>query len=364
MIENILSYIAENLPFLNNGYIWLTQHKYIYAFFVFITFYILSEAVVLITEKIVLKFVSKTKTKLDDEIVHKVNKPLAVLLILIGLWLGFSTLDISETVTNYSNKIFVSFITLTVAYIAVSVLNTIIKFWGEKKAKKTESKVDDSLVSLSRRFFKVVGFLIAVLVILSVWGIEIGPLLASLGIAGIAVAFALQSTLGNIFGGVSLLLDRTFKVGDIIQIDSGESGVVYDVGLRATRIKTWDNQILTVPNGKLADSKLQNISQPDLRLRIKIPIGVAYGSDPDKVKKIILKELNKLEHAVKEDPEPWVFFIAFGDSALNFEAYFYVDNIDYKWESHQKAITGIYKALNKAKITIPFPQMDVHMKKR
>lgn len=341
---------------------WLESNPYIYAFTIFLGFFLLSELVVIIAEKIFLKLTKKTKTELDDKLVEKVNKPLSILLLFVGIRLGVLVLTLDPTVKYYIDKIFLSLMAVLGVYIGVAVFNTAIAFWGETYAKKTKSDIDDHLVNIFGKFFKVLGFIIMVLLILSVWGIEIGPLLAGLGIGGIAIAFALQNSLGNIFGGVSLILDKTFKVGDIVKLDSGESGTIYDVGLRATRIKTWDNDILTIPNGKLADSKIQNISQPNPQIRVVIPFGVAYGSDPEKVKKIVLKEIKKIEH-VMADPEPWVWFMEMADSALNFKAFFYVDDLANKWPTQQIAIEKIYKALNKAKISIPFPQIDVHMRK-
>lgn len=339
---------------------WLQGNKYLYAFSIFLGFFLLSEAIVIIIEKIVMKFVSKTNSELDDKLIHKINKPLSILLLLFGIRLGTIVLELNDIITKYSDMVLMSIIAVIGTYIIVAIASTALAFWGEKYAKKTKSDIDDHIVNLGAKFFKVLGFVIAVLLVMSVWGIEIGPLLAGLGIGGIAVAFALQSTLGNIFGGISLILDKTFKVGDIVKLESGQSGTIYDVGLRATKVKTWDNDIVTVPNGKLADSIIQNVSQPNPQIRATIPFGVAYGSDPTKVKKVVLKELKKIEH-VMDDPAPWVWFMEMADSALNFQAFFYVDDLSNKWPTQQIAIEKIYKALKKAKISIPFPQMDVHL---
>ena len=166
-------------------------------------------------------------------------------------------------------------------------------------------------------------FIIVLLAILKIWGIQIGPLLAGLGIGGIAIAFAMQSTLGNIFGGVSLILDKTIKVGDVVYLDNETKGTILDIGLRSTKIKTFDNELIIIPNGEVANKKIQNVVQPDPSARVVIPFSVAYGSNVDKVKKIVLKEIAKID-GKDEEKEPNVRFLSMGDSALLFKAYFWM----------------------------------------
>ena len=194
------------------------------------------------------------------------------------------------------------------------------------------------------------------------WGIQIGPLLAGLGIAGLAVALALQPTLSNIFSGVSMILDKTLKVGDLVYLDQNVKGKVERIGLRSTRIRTFDNELVIIPNTKLADSQIQNIALPEPKSRATVMFGVAYGSNIDNVKKIIIKELKTIK-GVSKDPGPIVRFSEMADSSLNFKAYFYVDHFEDRASGVDEANTKIYNALNKAGIEIPFPQRDVHMKK-
>jgi small-conductance mechanosensitive channel len=135
------------------------------------------------------------------------------------------------------------------------------------------------------------------------------------------------------------------------------------VGFRSTKIKTFDNELIIVPNNTLADSMIQNVALPDPKTRAKVSFSVAYGSDVDKVKKIVIKELKSISDLDKEE-DVVVRFIEMADSSLNFKAYFYVDSFDNKWSAIDEANTKIYKALNKGGISIPFPQMDVHLKKK
>jgi len=239
----------------------------------------------------------------------------------------------------------------------------IVLFVGLKKFMKGESSsVRASLMSLIHGVLQFVLIALTLLYILEVWGIAIGPLLAGLGVAGIAVALALQPALANIFSGASVILDKSIKVGDLIYLDSETKGRVLKVGLRSTKILTFDNELIIVPNSKIADSKIQNIGEPEPKTRVVIPFGVAYGSDVGKVKKVVMTEIKKVKNFIDE-PEPVVRFREMADSSLNFKAYFYVNSFINRFAAIDEANTRIYNALNKNKINIPFPQMDVHLKK-
>ena len=210
---------------------------------------------------------------------------------------------------------------------------------------------------------KVIIFIAAFLSLLSFWGLEIGPLLAGIGIGGIAIAFALQSTLGNLLGGLSIILDKSVQVGDLVSLDNGAVyGKILKINLRSTKVQTFDNEIIIVPNSKLAENNIQNLAQPEPKSRVVVPFGVAYGSDIEKVKKIVLKEINTIANLVNV-PEPTVKFLEMANSSLNFKAYFFVDSFENKFGALDEANTKIYNALNKNGISIPFPQMDVHLKK-
>jgi len=347
-IDQIISFLYQN---------------HVRAVVIFVAFFIISKAFLIISQNFILKLTRKTKTKVDEYIVERTGKPISLILMLIGLRLAIFPLGLSENITRIADLIVSSFIAVIATYIIILIIDILLDNWGKQWAERTKSAIDTQLLDLLHRFSKIIFSVIAFLFILDMWGVQIGALLASLGIAGIAVAFALQNTLGNIFGGISMIIDKTIKVGDIIEVDANTRGYVVEIGLRSTKIRTFDNQIITVPNGRLSTEKIQNFVTKDPSARVVIQFGVAYGSDIDKVKKIVLKEINQIK-VLKKDKEPLVRFIEMADSALLFKAYFWVNDYRDRIPATDKANERIYKALNKSKISIPFPQMDVHIKKR
>lgn len=343
----------------------IMKNKYLTAAAIFIIFYVISEIVVIIFEKVLLKLARKTKTEVDDVLIQRTNKPISFLLFSIGLKLALMSLNFEGKIAYVANGIVYSLLVITAVYIGYVVLDVLIKYWGIKFAEKTKSTVDDHLFALFHKFLKVMLYVAILLLVLKVWGIQIGPLLAGLGIAGIAIAFALQGTLGNIFGGISMILDKNISVGEVIVLDATTKGKVEDIGLRSTKIRSFDNDYIIVPNSELASKKLQNITKPDPSVRVVIPFGVAYGSDIAKVKNVVLKEIEKIEGKIEDEKKaPSVRFLEMGDSALLFKAYFWMKDYTERFRAIDEANTFIYNALNKNKITIPFPQMDVHLKKR
>ncbi|HIH43281.1 TPA: mechanosensitive ion channel family protein [Candidatus Woesearchaeota archaeon] len=344
-----------------NGYWYLLENKFIKAVIVLVAVYLGSQIVYYILEKYVKHLTSKTKTKLDDLILAKISRPISLILLLAGIRFALIPLNLHEKVSFYLFHVVSTLIAIIIGYIVTGVLKILIHEWGKKWAEKTMSKIDDQLVRLLDRFSYILVVIIVLMFLLDSWGIKIGPLLASLGVAGIAVAFALQNTLNNVFGGISMIVDKSLKVGDEIEIDATTKGIVLDVGFRSTKIKTRNNEIIIMPNGQLANSKIVNYVLPDSTIRIAVPFSVAYGSDIIKVKMLVLNEVSQIKGVLK-DPGSSIYFKEMGASSLNFDALLWVKDYQNRFKIKDEANTRIYNALNSAGISIPFPQMDVHVR--
>jgi len=198
--------------------------------------------------------------------------------------------------------------------------------------------------------------------LLSAWNLNITTWLASAGVVGIAVGFAAKDTLANLFSGVFIMADSPYEIGDYIYIDDKLRGKVTDIGLRSTRILTRDDVEVTVPNAVVAGSKIVNESAgPHQKLRVRVKIGVAYGSDVDQVEAVLLgccEGVAELEH----HPTPRVRMRGFGDSSLDFELLAWTKEPELRGRTLHELNKRVYKALNREGIQIPFPQRDLHIK--
>jgi len=337
-------------------------NQYVRAIIIFAALLIILRVVVSISERSLLRLVKKTKTELDDIIIEKSSKPITIILFFISLAIAINELTITGNLLKNINAFIYSGIAIFVGYLIYVLIDIVVFEAWKKIAEKAKIGVGESLASLIHGVLKIILFVLVFLYLLDLWGVEITPLLAGLGIAGLAIALALQPILSNIFSGISMIMDKSVRVGDLVYLDPETKGKIKKIGLRSTKIRTFDNELIIVPNSKLAESKIQNIALPEPKTRVVIPFSVAYGSDVDKVKEIVMKEIKTIKNFCKE-PEPVVRFREMGESSLNFKAYFYVESFEDRFAAIDEANTKIYNALNKNKISIPFPQMDVHMKK-
>jgi MscS family membrane protein len=193
------------------------------------------------------------------------------------------------------------------------------------------------------------------------FGIPVNAVFASAGIAGFAVAMAAKDTLSNLFGGMTIFMDQPFRPGDYIVLDNDERGEVMHIGLRSTRIKTRDDVMITIPNSVITSTKIVNQSSPKPMFRVRVKIGVAYGSDIKQVETILVEQ-GRSNPLAAQNPEPRVRFREFGDSSLNFELLCWAKRPHDRGRLIHDLNTGIYTAFAEGGIEIPFPQRDVHLK--
>ena len=187
-----------------------------------------------------------------------------------------------------------------------------------------------------------------------IWDLDIGPLFASAGIAGLAIAFAAKDSIAQLFGGISIYFDQPFKLGDRIEIDGGEIGIVQDIGIRSTRIMNLYNNMIVVPNSIIANSRILNYTSPEATMMVKVTIGVAYGSDVANVKKVLYGIAESID-VILDDPQPYVRFDNHGDFSLDFALIMWVETPGEKFIVIDQVNTMINEQFEKEGIDIPFP---------
>ncbi len=202
--------------------------------------------------------------------------------------------------------------------------------------------------------------IMGVLAVLSVWRIDLTPFLASAGIAGIVAALAAKDTLANFFGGINVFLDRPFRTGDYIVLNSGERGEVVHIGLRSTKIITRDDILISVPNAIMANSKIVNESAPDPKFRVMTRVSVSYSSDMDQVEALLLKVARE-NPLVTDEPSPKVRFRAFGESGLDFDLLCWIHESKQKGRALHEVNRAILAEFNRAGIVFAVPQRDIYL---
>lgn len=232
----------------------------------------------------------------------------------------------------------------------------VIKLIGKGKKFKT---LVPNVQTLIKDIVKVVLYILLIVTIASTLGVEMTSIAAAIASAGLAIGLALQGSLANFAGGIMILVFHPFSIGDFID-DGTHSGTVTDIGIFYTVLETPDNKVVTIPNGALSNSSVTDYSTKDVR-RLDLKIGVAYDSDIDLVKDTLL-ELAGAHELVLKDPAPFVRLGEQGDSALVFYLRVWVKASDY-WTVNFDMLEASKKIFDKRGISIPFPQMDVHLDK-
>jgi small-conductance mechanosensitive channel len=335
-----------------------TSSPYLKAVITILIFLVLAKFADIFFSRLLRKFTSFTRTDLDDRIIGLVHRPVFYTVLFMGIALSLSYPSLSEKVRLYTESLLYSLLIIVWMITIIRFSSLIIEHFVQKQADTAGLRRE--IVPIVENISKITVIAIALMVLLSVWDINITPLVASAGIAGAVVAFAAKDAMANIFGGISIFIDRPFKVGDYIILDQGERGEVVSIGIRSTRIKTRDDILITIPNSIIANSKIINESAPVPKFRMKVPVSVAYGSDIDLVERVLL-EIARGNDSVSTDPEPRVRFRAFGDSALNFELLCWTDEPAYRGRILHELNSEIYRGFSRQDIRIPFPQRDLHI---
>ncbi len=312
----------------------------------------------LIVARILKPLAKKTKTKIDDLVVKSISSIVFYFFFFMGIKIGLQHFEFeSPTLKNLTETIILFIILIFI----LRIIDNFSKQWLKDWKAKTKTSADERLIPLFQKFLKAVAIILTVFFVLSVWDVNIAPLLTTAGIAGIALGLAVKDPIVNILGGIQLVLDKTFKVNDKIQLESGEMGTILDIGLRSTKIRTYDNESIYVPNGFLANSKIKNFTQPDVSVRVNVNFGVEYGSDTERVRTVVLETIKKID-MVLEEPEPVVQFLNMSDFSLDFIARAWVKEYTNAYLVKMEMTDKIYKTLNKANIGIPFPTRTVYTK--
>lgn len=336
----------------------LSSSPFLNALISLVAFVILAKAADLLVDKVLRKFTRFTKTDVDDRIIDLLHKPVFFSIIIVGLVFSELSLSPSKTIVFYTEGGLYSALAVIWCITAIKISNIVIEHGVRSVSDATGMSRD--IIPLVENVSRIIIIIAAVIVVLSLWRINITPVIASAGIAGAAVAFAAKDTIANFFGGISVFVDKPFKIGDYIVLDKGERGEVVAIGVRSTRIRTRDDILITIPNAIIANSKIINESAPVPNFRVRIPVSVSYGSDIDLVQEALLEVARKNEN-VLPDPSPRVRFREFGESSLNFELLCWAKEPALRGLTVHELNCAIYRKFSEAAIRIPFPQRDIHL---
>ena len=304
--------------------------------------------------------VARTSFTFDDHLIDHLHNPVFTSVILIGAALSVNLLKIGNPFDSiiYSVLLTIAYFVWTVFIIRVtrSVLRSI------ADNDQYVAVLHPQTLPLFENIVFITIIVLAVYIIFTAWNVDMTAWLASAGIVGIAVGFAAKDTLANLFSGVFIMADAPYKIGDFVVLESGQRGEITHIGIRSTRLMTRDDIEVTVPNSVMGNTMIINESGgPAERFRIRVVVGVAYGSDIDKVREVLM-DIALTDEAVCEDPEPRVRFRTFGASSLDFELLCWIDQPVLRGRVIDALNCKVYKRFIEEKIEIPYSKHDLYIK--
>lgn len=334
----------------------LGNNEYFIFLFVLIITTILIGVSYIIIKKIINKIAGRKKTY-SKYLFKQMGFPVFLVIFIAGFYLSLQSLTLLENYHNQLNDIFFVVLTMLIAHIITRILT--ISLGAFLKIKKGLQRTPH----LINNFFSIVIYLLAIIVILGYFKLDITPLLAGVGVGALAIGLALQSTLANFFAGLHIVSDQPIRVGDFIELDKDTMGFVEDIGWRSTRIKTMTDNLIIVPNGKLADSTILNYSMPKQDMSFWVHCGVAYESDLEKVEQVTIEVARGVQQnfpgAVK-DFEPMFRFREFGDSNIDFIVILRVEEPMKRYIVRNEFIKRLKERFDKENIEISWPIRKIY----
>ncbi len=317
----------------------------------------------LILEKLLFRITKRTKNNLDNQILNAARLPLYFLAVVLALDTALRRLSFLPRDWNTWLEEGLYIFYFLVGFIFVWRLVThFFRWYEEEMAQRTETDLDKQLFPFFERIVLIMLSAVGVITVLSHYEINITAMVTTLGIGSLAVALAAKSTLEDTISGFMIMIDRPYRIGDRIELmDLDTWGDVVDIGLRSTRIRTRDNRMVIVPNSVIGKSLVVNYAYPNDQYRLQIHIGVAYGTEIEKARQVIIDAVQKVEGVLPDRPVE-ALFLEFGDSSMTFRVRWWLESFVDTRRMFDRVNTALYNALKKENIQLPFPQLDVNLK--
>ncbi len=300
---------------------------------------------------------ARTATDLDDLLLAATRRHLPFWIILVGISIATRLAPLSDKWTRLLDRFCMVGLVTSLSFAAAKFLVAIV----ERQTKQAGATV--ATTTLVQNVLRVSIFALAGLLVLTNLGVSITPLLTALGVGSLAVALALQPTLSNLFAGLHIALSRPIRLGDFVGLESGAQGFVMDIGWRATRIRELPNNIIVVPNSRVAEMIITNYAMPETNQSALVQVGVSYGSDLAKVERVTCEVAQETLRSVKGgDPtfDPFIRFHTFSDSSINFSVILRVQEYPDRYLVIHEFIKNLKARFDREGIVIPFPQRVLH----
>ncbi|HIP15660.1 MAG TPA: mechanosensitive ion channel family protein [Methanothermococcus okinawensis] len=307
--------------------------------------------------------VNKSRIKFDDILLDAAEFPGMIFILAASIYLGLKFLTLPDNLHTILDNSIKVVIILCSTWFALNLLDDIVEYYIQPIVEASETKFDDQLISPLRKLLKILIVILGILTALKTIGYDITALLAGLGIGGLAVALAAQDTIKNFIAGILIFVDKPFKIKDWIKFEGGE-GIVEDIGVRSTKIRTFDDSLIVVPNTNLVNVNIENFSEMRKR-RVLVYIGLTYDTPVEKIKKAkeIIREI--IENHPGTLPPIRITFYRFNTYSLDIRVEYFVRNFgfDYYLNTIDEINFKIKEAFDRESIEMAFPTETIYIRR-
>lgn len=343
---------------LTKTYYGNTLGNYMLSFLLIIASVVVARLAYWVIGHVIKRFTRKTKNKLDDILVDMLEEPVVFAIVIIGIWFSLQQLHTSETTQTVISTAYYILIVFDVAWFISRILDALIHRYIQPMVEHSSSKLDDQLLPIIQKGVKIALWIMALLIALNNAGYNVGAVLASLGIGGIAFAMAAKDTIANLFGSFTIFVDKPFSVGERVLLN-GYDGIVREIGVRSTRVETLNGRMVTMPNSQVANESIENISSEPSR-KMSLDLGLTYDTDHTRVQ----QAMEILQTIVAENDRTGdkavTAFTAFNDFALNIRFIYYIKKGEGVFAVQTEINLEILKRFNEASLEFAFPTQTIY----
>jgi MscS family membrane protein len=357
-----VEWIISDLPALKHQFLGNEVWKYLFSLiYIFLAFYV-SKILDYLTRVWLKRWAEKTETKFDDLVLELLNGPVKVISFVVFLRIGLEVFSWGPTVQVVLEKTFALVVVITITYTILKFVDLLMGYWKLRAAGEADKEFNEQLFPIIRKSLKIFVIIIAVLFTCqNVFEKNISAILASLSIGGLAIGLAAQDTLANLFGAVAVFIDKPFRIGDRIKVDSVD-GAVETIGLRSTRVRTLDGHLASIPNKTVGNATIVNITERPT-IKTEMNFGVTYDTSTEKLK-LALKILEEIFRAHPKTKDLIVSFNKFDASSLNIQVVHWWDGVDARQQlaGMQEMNLKIKERFDIERIEFAFPTQTLYVK--
>ncbi len=302
------------------------------------------------------KYSATTPNPYDDIVFEWIRKRTVLWITLIAVVLCLPLLPWSKASIAIAETVVLAFLVLSFTLTLVRMYSGIVRKYGQVSGTGVGG------TSLIKYLGSFVFYVAGIIIVLTLFEVSILPAITALGVGGLAVALAFQETLANIFAGIYITLSQQLRVGDFVEMENGRAGFVHDISWRTTTLRSFENNLIIVPNKKLADAIVINYHLPEPKVMVELAFGVSYLCDPYELEEILIDEFQKAREELPgfTEDDPITRFKAYGDSALQFKFLLFVNDFSLKFQTAHDMMKRLYRRFKQEGIEIPYPIRTLH----